>query len=352
MMAVGLFPTKANGQSAAGPPNPGASVTDQSTLAKEEATIEQLHGAYDAAQSLLGAQHVLISPALFAGKRCADGNNVFSCSTVESRGGIAGLVLVPLFGAGGGHGADWWPAIETDDVADGFYRFDKNFRRLRDVVANKLELPDAQKESDQVLAKRFNLLAGVFESLLKRIQGNAGDGYYHSEADQLKACLDAISRAPVLPRQAVPAQPPNLDPQQYCAAGARAGTTPQGWTALDKLKLLDGLWREYDLLVDATPPARHVFLIGPLAGLSITDKFGDLLYGAGLELGWKDSIRFTLSGGLRSSMRGSVNSGNFDTVGWWAGLGLSGQIGDQLINSILGAQQLLGAPSSASSGAK
>jgi len=342
-------PAESSAESAAAavdaPPKPSPPpATDTAELEAEQANLDKLRGLYDTAAGLLGKQHVVVTPVVFAGKRCTDGTNVFSCTTIENHGGIAGLVIMPLFGAGGGHGADFWPVIETDDVAAEFYRFDKQFRRLRDLVSKQLVLPDDQKAPPEVLQKRFDSLASAFDSLLKR--DSQQDKYYAPDVKRLQDCFAAVVSAPVAGDD--PSTPsddpskPKKTPANFCSDGmARAGKAG-GWTLRQKLQLLDALWHEHDLLVDAVPPARHNFLIGPLAGVSITDRFGDILYGGGFELGWKQYLRATLSGGLRSSMHGKVEYGTMDRVGWWIGIGLSGQLGDQFVNGVIGAERVLG----------
>lgn len=302
----------------------------------EDENLGRLHGMYDLARNVVGNQHVVVAPVVFAGNRCATGTNVFNCSTpVVGQGGVAGVVIVPLFGFGGNHGVDFWPRVQTDTVGDGFRQFDRSYQRLREAVAGPLGLPPEDLASGAALAKRFQVRAQAFGDLLSRLVDT--DAYYYEDIQRLNACLDVLRAGPVItgePSTNTPA------PAQSCADGIARGGQSRGWTIKQKLKYLDDLWKQYDLLVQESPVSRHNLLVGPLGGVSITDKFGDILYGAGLEAGCKKWLRVTAAAGFRSSMHGSVKSANFDTVGLWVGIGLSGQLGDQLIDGILGVHQI------------
>ncbi|MDB4983648.1 MAG: hypothetical protein JWM82_4400 [Myxococcales bacterium] len=303
---------------------------------QEEANVARLQGIYNLARTVVGGQHVVLAPVVFGGRRCASGNNIFGCMTPESHGGIAGIVLIPIVGFGGGHGIDLWPRIHTDDVADGFYQFDKQFRRMRDQLTSPLGLADGSKPSNAVLEQRYKTLASALDDALARMSHQESHSTYHEDMEKMRACLDTLTSAPLLSQ---PVKPPV--PAQSCQAGMDHVGVAAGWTRQQKLDNLNELWEEYDRLVDAQPLARHNFLIGPIAGVSITDKLGDLLYGGGFEVGWKQGFRLTAAAGLRSSMTGShAYLANMDRVGWWAGVGLSGQLGDQLMNGILGVNRI------------
>ena len=85
-------------------PNPIAVGTE--ALEKEEKELDRLRDLFELARQTFGNDHVLVTPTIYSGHRCADGGaNIFTCSNRQVRGGIGGLVIVPLFGAGGGHGA-------------------------------------------------------------------------------------------------------------------------------------------------------------------------------------------------------------------------------------------------------
>lgn len=312
---------------------------DEAALAAEEERLERLQAIYSTARRVIGQQHVFATIVATAGQRCKEPGDraVWSCDRPESQGGLGGLVVVPLFGAGGGHGPDWWPVIETDDAAEGFYRLDRQFRRMRDALRARYHLPDGDRASEATLSRRYARLAEAFTQVLARMQGDANDpGANEDEMERLMDCLERLTAAPVLHRDGRSSQPLEPSPATLCNDGATNGQATRGWTLQEKLSLLDALWREHDLLVDASPLARHNFLLGPLAGAGLTGDSGDMLYGAGFEIGTQQAFRVTVAGGLRSDMRGPLALGTFDAVGWWAGLGLSGQLGDRLIDSWLG----------------
>jgi hypothetical protein len=297
---------------------------------------------YDLARSAFGGQHVVVAPLVFGGRRCTSGTDIYRNCPAVSHGGIAGIVVVPLIGAGGGHSFELWPRVQTDDVADGFYQFDKQFRLLRDKLTGPLGLPDASQASDDVLLQRFNTLAPALDSVLARLSSSEGHSYYAEDMEKMRTCLALLTSAPVLPA-APPTGPPRAPPTpaESCQAGMSHDGKPAAWTMAQKLSYLNQLWQQYDLLVDAEPIGRHNLLIGPLAGVSITDKAGDLLYGAGLEAGWKSAFRFTAAVGWRSSMSGEhLYLANMDRVGWWVGIGLSGQLGDELIDGLMGVNRI------------
>lgn len=309
-------------------------------VALEDENIRKLHGMYDLARDVVGKQHVTVSPVVFAGHRCATGTNVYRCPTpVEGQGGVAGLVIVPLWGFGGNHGAELWPRVQTDTVGDGFRQFDRSFRRLRDAASGPLGLPAENQASAVALTGRFQARAQAFDALLTRLIDTEAHAYYHDDIKHLRDCLGALTAGPVILGDASTSPAP-VPPEQSCAAGIAHGGQARGWTAKQKLKYLEDLWSEYDMLVQENPVSRHNLLIGPLAGVSITDDFGDILYGGGFEAGFKDWFRFTAGAGFRSSMHGRVRYANFDDTGWWFGLGLSGQLGDQLIDAILGVHRI------------
>ena len=310
-------------------------------LAIEDENMAKLHGVYNLTSSIVGKQHTLVSPVILAGRRCATGENVFKCVPLEGHGGVAGLVIVPLWGFGGNHGVEFWPRVRTDELEDGIRQFDRSFRYLRNAAARPLNLPSEDDASQTALTKRFSTRTDAFSSLLSRLLDDSSHAYYYEDIKRMKDCVAKLAAAQVLPPEAPTTPTTPMSPADSCKEGVANGGLERGYTLRQKLKYLEDLWLEYDLLIDTDPISRHNVLVGPLVGVSITDKLGDLLYGAGLEVGWRQWFRATLSGGLRSSMRGEAKYLNLDAIGWWFGIGLSGQLGDQLVDSISGVQRII-----------
>ena len=170
--------------------------------------------------------------------------------------------------------------IETDAEADGFRQFEKEFRRLREQLTQRLDLPESAKAPEAILQRRLEKLVAAFESVLKRSLGDHDDGYHHREALALQQCVELIVKAPNTPGK--PADPKT--PQDACVAGLESGAV-LGVASRRKAAVGGCPRREYDLLIDAVPLERHNLLVGPLLGVPITKSFGDLTYGAGLEFG-------------------------------------------------------------------
>jgi hypothetical protein len=332
------------------PPALGSAVpSPNNPLAVEEGQLDRVRELYDGARRIFGGSHVLLSAILQTGQVCVEtgrsAGNVFRCAGVRRSSGLAGLVLVPLFGWGGGHNRhwyrpDWWPVVQTDRAEEGYARFETQFRDLRDQMAGHLDLEPNANASGAVLARRFERLSTAFESVLARYSADHEDSAFYKDVERLKGCLGDLQNAPTLPEAR---REQASTPLEACG---RAVHEPEaavaGWTLAQKLRLLRRLWREFDLLSDAQPLRRHNLLIGPLSAIPITEGAGTILYGVGMELGTRDSFRLTLGGGLRSSMGGPNYQLGFDAAGWWAGVGLSGELSDGLINAAFGAQAYFG----------
>jgi hypothetical protein len=91
---------------------------------------------------------------------------------------------------------------------------------------------------------------------------------------------------------------------------------------------LDALWHEYKRLSHQKPPRkRHNYLIGPAVGFPMTNV-DEWLYGLGLEVG-APALRATIIGGFRSTY---TNRWVVAPLGWFVGIGISGEFADDLFH--------------------
>ena len=178
-------------------------------------------------------------------------------------------------------------------------RFEKRARFYSEAISSYYKGTAVSRDS--VSSDRFRQQAEAFETILE--QDKFRDDWLFNRAHELEQCLEELR-------------------------GAITLTPPQ------KIELLDKLFEEYERLRNIVPAARHTILLGPLGGipLSNTDEF---LYGFGAELGWA-RFRLYLAGGFRSDYKARYG---VNAVGWWGGIGLSGEFGDDLVHAIVGASE-------------
>ncbi|MEY4507996.1 MAG: hypothetical protein RLZZ450_118, partial [Pseudomonadota bacterium] len=125
--------------------------------------LDQVRELYDVARKALGAEHVILSATAYLGKRCAKG--WFKGCDKDLHAGVAGLISVPLLGAGGGHGGDWYPVLQTEDGARAFARFQ---RQVQEYVA----LADG---IDSLSEPKARELARALEKAAKALIDQAAD---------------------------------------------------------------------------------------------------------------------------------------------------------------------------------
>ncbi len=264
------------------------------------AGLQQLRGDYHEARELFGSDHVSLFPMFYAGKRCDDGSNRWlgsnACDT-QSQSGVAGVIFLPLWGVGGGHGSDWWPILDTEDEAAAFLRFEQRAAKLTDAMAKLGAVPESP-----VTETHYQLLAGVFEDVLKRDIDD--EGASASRSQELLDCLAELS-----------------------ASGADAA---------EKIQSLNDLWREYTLLAGASDyKRRHNFLLGPSYAVPLTEEITRVyLLGLTAEVG---GSHWGVSANVGLRYQYDAGAPIKDAQGWFVGLGLSGELTDDLLNVISGA---------------
>lgn len=282
----------------------GAPVTDGESEADFYATqLERLRADYKKARALFGQDHVSIFPMIYAGRRCSDGSNgLFSGCDRATMSGVGAVIFVPVAGFGGGHGADWWPVLNTATEAEAFFRFEQRARKaVRVMAALSIAEPDVPT------LVHYRVLATAFEDVLRRDIEEGGHADYRSR--ELLECL-----------------------LQLTASDANAA---------EKVQSLDDLWREYVLLNGKqTYKRRHNLLVGPSYTVPLTEKITDLyLLGVSVEFG-DEAWAVSLSGGLRN--RYTAGTPVADAEGWYAGIGLSGELTEDLLDMLSGASAAAG----------
>lgn len=75
----------------------------------------QIRDLYENATALLGGEHALFSLGPVAYTQC---DQPMDCDDSTWRGDLAAWAALPLWGLGGGHGSDWFPALETSARVD------------------------------------------------------------------------------------------------------------------------------------------------------------------------------------------------------------------------------------------
>ncbi len=281
--------------------------------ARESDSLETLRQRYSRARDLFGENHVTLAPILYATKNA-------------DRGGVAGVIAVPLIGIGGGYGWDFFPDVQTEEESRAFLRFEQGLRTHRRALSSFVKLPQVP---EAVRARRLASLIQVFrEMILEDIA--AETEWLLDKKDELLGCLEELANS---------SEPPEK-----------------------RLEGLDELWIEYEHLRDYDAPRRADVLIAPHYGIPITDEPTErALLGGGLEThlgvillgskwwgrwfglsgsGWEwwreqsSRLRVTLSAGAESRYGGRYA---FDVDGWFVGLGLSGEYSDDLFNLLTGA---------------
>lgn len=266
--------------------------------------LEKLRTDYKKARELFGETHVALFPMFYSGRQCADeGRTLFrsdKCET-ESENGVAGVIFVPVWGAGGGHGPDLWPVLDTEDEAQAFETFEQRIDRLVKAI-------DALSNAGGAVSNtHVELLAALVEDVLQRDIDEDGDAVKESQASL--ASLQELTN-------------PSVDAKHSSELAL-------------KLRELRLIWEKYRKPAAKDNKRRHNFLLGPSYGIPLTkDVANAYLLGATAELGGASwGLSFNL--GLRQQFDGGFPLK--DAQGWYAGLGFSGELADDLLNLFTGA---------------
>ena len=280
-----------------------AKVAAKVQLEQENKAYDSVLSTYHTARRLFGEDHVVLTAIAFTGGRCKAGKAPWDCPRkLDYDTGVAGLIAVPLLGYGASWGWDWFPVLQTEEEAQAYERFSRQARAYQKLAyavtpRDTKAIPDEREGSLELAFRRSVEL--LRQTLL---QARDDDKRYFKEVGSLLGCLERLegSTDPLSRRQAQ----------------------------------LDAMWNEYQLLSGNLPQRRHGFLLGPAMAIQLNDPF-DYLYGLSAELG-RPWARLMVTGGLRAT----TSSLAFRPVGWYVGLGLSGELADDLVNLITGASKV------------
>lgn len=266
------------------------------------ARLQEAEKLYGTVRKLVGGEHVLLTAAAYVGQSCTEGF-LQNCGTVQA--GAAAVVSVPLLGVGGGHGADWYPTLQSEDSEKAFERFSNQVRRYVSLIDNAqaLESPKDSREA-------FETLRGAALTMLRETDDL--DPSYYETARALLECIEA-------------GESKNFNLTDCGGLVATIKTPDEYRKQLETLK--SKLSTYFDKISKEGPPKRHNLLLGPSLGVPVTSDPTDLvLVGAHAEFAYR-ALRIGVSGGLQVSY---VDP--FGPPGWYAGLAISGELGDDLLH--------------------
>jgi len=321
------------------PPNdaPAAPAPAVAPLAPGVATanLNKVAKLYDGVQRAVGSEHVLLTLAAYAGERG---------HATQVTAGVAGMVTLPLLGMGGSHGlADWYPVLDTHDSSAAFAKFSEKVGDYVELVDNVNSL-SANHPSFKVLFKAAVTMAR---------QADDADAKEWQSARALKLCLEDIAKVLGHGSEVVADDALRWANEEEIAEGTPAKPIIDECTKVIKAvkndvakaktaanQVGEGFQKLKDLLskyratatADRTLTTRHNLLFGPSIGIPMTSDPTDLLLAGGLlELGAGRFFRLAATGGIQFEY-GDPGK----TPGWFAGLALSGELGDDLFHLING----------------
>jgi hypothetical protein len=276
-------------------------------------SLAQIHAQYQIVRRLFGGEHAILTAGAYLGQRCnKDSNGAHSFLHTagcvrETRSGVAGLIIVPLWGFGGGHGKNFWPVVQTDDEVQTFLQFQQSVQLHGEALAAAFAVFDDSTQTAEGAAGLSARVAAFRDSLKEELQREVDmKGGHRQLAQKFLQCLAQIE-------------------------AAKLGLQLE-WDTLNRL------WNEYHGILDNSDNImrRHNLLVGPFIGVPITeDPTKVITYGLGAELG-REGFRLTLGGGLTADYSAAV----VPITGWIATIGLSGQWGDDLLHYLSGAKDL------------
>jgi hypothetical protein len=263
---------------------------DPSEQAVVEASqqLDKFQKVFEQATKIFGSEHTIITPSFFLATDIKGRLN----PTEKHMAGLSAVLLLPLVGAGGGHGLDWWPVVTTEDATQIYKDFLGELKKYEEVTKNATTLPDD----------------------VRTVLNAKWDAQRLAAAAQL-FCQEDID------------WPASLKDKIAALCGGKAGDA------------------DIANLVTAAPtseiaPRRHNLLLGPSLGIPLTKNPVDLFQvGGALEFGG-ESVRLVLTGGFVGRYQGATYRDIF-AAGWFVGLALSGEIGDKLFHYFNGGSDLM-----------
>lgn len=308
-------------------------------MEKDLEGLDKIRRTYQEARKRLGGEHVLLTATVYASRTCSDNVAFYfdkDCLKAEWSGGVAGLVALPLWGLGGGHGSDWYPVLHTEEESRTFETFE---RRVRNLAATSPTLEALLQGkvvdvSDSSLEQLSRELLETVNALTRRAIND--DASYYEAAIALSGCVQKVLLAGEDVQLTVPS---GFEDALAAIAGSDLKTECE--KALGAVKLTDrikkarDLVREYFKLVGIGEArgslSRHNFLIGPAVGFPVTENPTNIaLWGVAAEAGARDSLRLGVAGGFVAAYEAPLAP----MQGVFVGLSLSGEYGDDLVHFI------------------
>jgi hypothetical protein len=317
------------------PSGPTANVVGNDAVAESALSgMEETRKVYEQARKLLGGEHVMLTAMAYVSRSCAGGERFFfddACSVEPATGAVAGIVSVPLWGVGGEHGSDWFPVLHTDEETDAFGKFearvDDYLNAVRAVTTGS-GLPELPSETQQRL---YRELLRTVDALTRR--ADEDDASYFEVARSVRNCVKRLLGKDLTPEE-IDAEPPSQSVAEYTwlqrCEKAKADLQQEFPKFDDRLMHAVETVRTYVRFVTAKPAlTRHNFLIGPALGFPVTrDPTETLLWGVAAEVGWRDALRLGFGTGFVLAYDAPVAP----MSGFYAGIALSGALGDQLVH--------------------
>jgi hypothetical protein len=265
-------------------------------------TNEQLNtfkSIYENATKIFGDEHTVISPSFFY---ATDIKGRLSM-TDKHEAGISALLLLPLVGFGGGHGADWWPVIVSSDETNVYQAFLGQLSQYQQAQVNVHADAGSAVAISQTKWNIQTLVAAKQLFCQEDLDFPAS-----VEKEIAKLCSGDIT--PVVTGTPTP-------DQHAIIAAVTSPATPK------------------DVL-----PRRHNVMLGPSLGIPLTKNPTDIFQlGASAEIGGA-AFRFMATGGLVGRYSGATYKDIF-AAGWFVGIALSGEIGDELFHYFNGGSALM-----------
>jgi len=264
--------------------------------------LDKLRSIYESATKIFGDEHTVISPSFFY---ATDIDGRLS-TTEKHQAGLSGVLLLPLVGFGGGHGADWWPVIVSSDETDIYQTFLDKLSQYQQAQQN---LPAVVSNVKTIANTKWNIQTlKVAEQLF--CQENLDPDLPADAQAAIKSLCDGT-----LPTTVVNNVP---SPEQQTVINIVAKPAS----------------------ADALVPKRHNLLLGPSLGIPLTKNPTEIFQlGASAEVGGK-SFRIMASGGLVGRYSGGTYKDIF-AAGWFVGIALSGEMGDELFHYFNGGSNLM-----------
>jgi hypothetical protein len=270
--------------------------------------LDKFQKVYEDATKIFGAEHTVISPSFFFASDIKGRLD----PTEKRETGLSATLLLPLFGAGGGHGADWFPVVTSSDETQIYQAFLDQLDQYQQAEANFTTISGSVDAITQTKWNIQNLLAAKQIFCKEELEWPAG-----AEAAIQKLCHEA-GFTTITPT----------------TVGGVTTATPSA----DQTTVINALGTAAK--AGQAAPKRHNLLLGPSLGIPLTKNPTDIFQlGASVEVGG-DAFRMMATGGLVGRYQGATWQDVF-AAGWFVGVALSGQLGDELFHYFNGGSDLL-----------